>query len=192
MERMILCLIGLLLIKILINNDGKLLMKNTRNIQTLAFMTLASIFPVSSQTVEEWMPVIKKLNQEIGKALIDGNIEKSMSFYTKDAISMPNNGNIIEGVDDIKNSTLEMLKSGSKVHLYDTQTLHLILCNDLIIEIGKFKILFSMPGVQDVTQHSGKYLNIWEKISDRKLKIKLETWNSDIQKLADVSITGLF
>lgn len=167
-------------------------MKKTRNMQTLAIMTLASIFPASSQTAEEWMPVIKELNQEIGEALIDGNIEKSMSFYTKDAISMPNNGNIIEGRDAIKKSNLELLKSGSKVHSFDTQTLHLIMCNDLIIEIGKFRIRFSIPGIQEVKEYSGKYLNIWEKVSDRKLKIKLETWNSDVQNLVDVPISGLF
>ncbi len=167
-------------------------MKRKRNMQTIALMTLVGLTPAYAQSTDEWIPVIEKLNQEIGQALIEGDIEKSMSFYSEDAISMPNNGNILEGIEAIRKSTLEMQASGSKVISYNAHPLYLMLCNDKLIEIGKFRISFTVPGMPNVEEDAGKYLTIWEKRADGTLKIKLETWNSDANPIAKDQLTYVF
>jgi ketosteroid isomerase-like protein len=97
---------------------------------------------------------------------------------------MPNNGNILEGADVIRKSMLGMLNSGSKVISYNAKTLYVMLCSDKIIEIGKFRISFTVPGKPEVEEDTGKYMTIWEKAADGTLKIKVETWNSDAHPVA--------
>jgi ketosteroid isomerase-like protein len=174
------------------NQSIKRFMKNLVTIHTLAILTLVGLSPAYAQSTEEWIPVIEKLNQEIGQALIEGNIEKSMSFYSEDAISMPNNGNILEGIEAIREVTLEMQAAGSKVITYETHMLHLMLCNDKIIEIGRFKISFTIPDMSNIEEETGKYLTIWEKDAKGALKIKLETWNSDANRITKDPITHVF
>jgi ketosteroid isomerase-like protein len=40
-----------------------------------------------------------------------------------------------------------------------------------------------MPGMDKPMDDHGKYLTIWEKQKDGSLKVKVETWNSDVQPM---------
>ena len=42
-----------------------------------------------------------------------------------------------------------------------------------------------MPGVPNDVVEEGKYLTVWEKQADGSLKVKLETWNSDTNPMAN-------
>jgi ketosteroid isomerase-like protein len=147
---------------------------------SMVFMALVCIIvPSVAQTNYDIKTKITRINQEMAKAMIEGNTEKSLSFYTQDAISMPNNSKMIEGLAAIRKSTEEMKASGVKVNSFEVQTLNIFNCDNMIIEIGKFAIRFSIPGVPDQAEDTGKYLTVWETQPDGTLKIKLETWNSD-------------
>jgi ketosteroid isomerase-like protein len=135
---------------------------------------------VMSQTNDELKAKIEKLNKEIATALLQGNMDKNMSFYTKDVISMPNQQKMLEGIDALKKSSEEMMKSGFKVTAFETKTLKVSTCDKLITEIGTYKISITMPGMEKPWEDNGKYLTIWEKQSDGSLKIKLEMWNTDV------------
>jgi hypothetical protein len=41
-----------------------------------------------------------------------------------------------------------------------------------------------MPGMEKPMDDRGKYLTIWEKQKDGSLKVKIETWNSDINPMS--------
>ncbi len=122
---------------------------------------------------------IEKLNSEMSKAMLSGDTEKSLSFYTKDVISLPNYEPMLNGIEAIKKSNEEMKKSGWKVVEFNPTTLSVMSCGEMITEIGKFEIAFSMEGVKTLMRDTGKYLTIWEKQKDGSLKIKFETWNTD-------------
>lgn len=55
---------------------------------------------------------------------------------------------------------------------------------NLITEIGSYKINMSMPGMDKPMDDHGKYLTIWEKQKDGSLKVKIETWNSDLDPMS--------
>ena len=122
---------------------------------------------------------IEKLNSEMSKAMLSGDMEKSLSFYTKDVISLPNYEPMLNGLEAIKKSNEEMRKAGWKVVEFKPTTLSVMSCGEMITEIGKFEIAFSMEGVKTPMKDTGKYLTIWEKQKDGTLKIKVETWNTD-------------
>jgi uncharacterized protein (TIGR02246 family) len=149
-------------------------------------MALACAYvPVTAQTSDEIRAKITKINQEMARAMIAGDTERNLSFYAQDAVSMPNNGSMVEGINAIRKSTEEMIAAGVKVNSYEVQTLHTVSCEKMIIEIGKFAIRFTVPGMQAPTEDSGKYLTIWEEQPDGSLKIKIETWNSDAVAVKD-------
>jgi hypothetical protein len=45
---------------------------------------------------------LKQNNKAMGEEMLSDNIDKSVSFYTQDVISMPNNGKMLEGKEAIK------------------------------------------------------------------------------------------
>ena len=136
-----------------------------------------------SQTNEKYKEQIEKLNKEMVAAMLSGNTEKSMSFYTSDVISMPNYEKMLEGKDALRQSNEAMTKAGWKVTSFEPVTLKVMGCDKTIAEIGTFKITFSIEGMPEPIQDIGKYVTIWEKQADGSLKIKIETWNSDINPM---------
>jgi ketosteroid isomerase-like protein len=132
-----------------------------------------------AQSTEDLTAKVSRVNQEMAKAMMEGNTEKTLSFYTEDAISMPNNADMIEGLTAIRKSTVEMSTTGMKVKSFEVRTIYAVPCENMILEIGKFNIRFTVPQSDEVNEDAGKYLTIWEQQPDGSLKIKLETWNAD-------------
>jgi ketosteroid isomerase-like protein len=147
----------------------------------VALMMLAKT--AVSQTDEKIKAKIEKINKEMAQAMQEGNIEKTLALYTDDAISMPNYEKMSVGKEAIKKSNEEMNKSGVKVISFDPKTLQVKSCGMMITEIGTYKLVLSVPGMEGTTEVVGKYLVIWEQQSDGSLKIKNEIWNSDSNPL---------
>jgi ketosteroid isomerase-like protein len=152
---------------------------------TLIMLGLALIcIPGESQNADV-KDKISKINKEMAQAMVSGNSEKALSYYAEDAISMPDNNKMIEGKEGIRKSNQEMLSSGMKVKSFEVNTVNTLACENMIIEIGKFKISYTIPGMPDAMEEEGKYITVWDQQSDGSLKIKLETWNSDTNPMAD-------
>jgi ketosteroid isomerase-like protein len=155
-------------------------MKKTFIALTLAMVVV--LFAVTSgiaQTNDQYKAQIEKINKESVAAMLAGNADKTMSFYTNDAISMPNYDKMVEGKDAIRKSNEAMTKAGWKVTSFEPVTLKVMSCGKMITEIGTYKISFSMTGMEKPMEDVGKYITIWEKQADGSLKIKVETWNTD-------------
>jgi ketosteroid isomerase-like protein len=145
----------------------------------LAFVLFPLSLIVFSQTNDELKMKIQKMNDELAKAMMNGDSEKNLSYYTTDAISLPNNAPMAEGIEAIKKSNQEMMNLGMKITSCNFVTLKVIPNNNLITEIGTYKMSVSTPDMQDPMEDEGKYLNIWEKQPDGSLKIKVEMWNTN-------------
>jgi uncharacterized protein (TIGR02246 family) len=150
-------------------------------VKSLCLLTILmfSLIQGKAQSDAELKAKIEKLNKEMGAAMTAGNFEKSLSFYTDDVISLPNNGKMIEGKAALKASNEEMMKTGVKITSFDFKTLKVMSYNKTITEIGAYQMSMSIPGKADPMKDNGKYLTIWEKQADGSLKIKVEMWNTD-------------
>jgi ketosteroid isomerase-like protein len=157
--------------------------KNVLSSLLVMLALVCSYVPAYTQSDAELKAKITKINHEMAQAMVEGNIQKNLSYYADDAISMPNNAKMVEGLAGIKKSSEEMMASGVKLKSFETTTLHTVICGDKIIEIGNFNISYSVPGMADLIKDAGKYLTVWEKQPDGSLKIKVETWNSDISPM---------
>ena len=155
------------------------------NLRSAAFM-IAFVFTTCvaySQSVSDYKSRVQSMNKEMAKNMLAGNSEKNFSMYTEDAISLPANEPMADGLPAIKKSTEEMMKSGMKVIVFEPTTQKVIVNGNQITEIGTYKFSMTMPGMDKPIDDHGKYLTIWEKQKDGSLKIKVETWNSDVMMM---------
>ena len=115
----------------------------------------------------------------MAKAMMEGNSQATLGFYTNDAVSLPNYGEMVKGIDAIKKSNDEMMSSGMKVNSMEFNTVMVNTYGNVVSEIGTYKMNATMPGMANPMEDTGKYLTLWEKQPDGSLKIKVETWNTD-------------
>lgn len=135
------------------------------------------------QSSADYKSKVQSMNKEMAKNMLSGNSEKNLSMYTDDAISLPANEPMADGLPAIKKSNEEMMKSGMKVTTFEPTTLKVMVNGDQITEIGTYKFSMTMPGMDKPMDDHGKYLTVWEKQKDGTLKIKIETWNSDVNPM---------
>ncbi len=137
-----------------------------------------------AQSGSDYKAKIESLNKEMARNMLEGNTEKLLKLYTEDAISMPSYHPIQEGIAAIRKASEEMAKTGVKYTSFVPTTLKVTVNGNLITEIGTYKIGISMPAVDKPIEDHGKYLTIWEKQKDGSLKVKVETWNSDVDPMS--------
>jgi ketosteroid isomerase-like protein len=141
-------------------------------------MATLLVLSAASQTNDELREKIVKLNQQMAKAMMEGNSQATIGFYAKDAVSLPNYGEMVKGIDAIKKSNDEMASSG-KVNSVEFNTVMVNTYGNMVSEIGTYKMSVTMQGMANPVEDNGKYLTLWEKQPDGSLKIKVETWNTD-------------
>jgi ketosteroid isomerase-like protein len=155
--------------------------------KTLFFsMFLLVLFTVGSaqaQSENDFKAQIEKRNKQMTEYMLKGDTEKSMTLYTDDAISMPSYEPMHQGIAEIKKANKEMVSSGWKFDSFEPTIVKVIPMGDLITEIGTYKVSMTMGGTNEPMKDQGKYLTIWEKQKDGTLKIKVETWNSDMDPM---------
>lgn len=138
---------------------------------------------IAQQTARDFQAQIEDINKEMVKNMLSGDTESTLKMYAEDAISLPSNEPMLEGISEIRKHAEEMTKSGMKVTSFEPTTLKVLPEGNHITEIGTYKIKLSVPGMEEAIEDHGKYLTIWEKQSDGSLKIKVETWNSDVNPM---------
>jgi ketosteroid isomerase-like protein len=155
-------------------------MKNIITKTTLWFIVfLMSAVSALAQSDAELKTKLEKLNMEMSKAMVSGDMDKSLSYYTADVVSMPNYDKILSGIDAMKKSNEEMKKAGWSVTSFKANTISATSCGSSVTEYGTYEISFAMKGSDQPMKDAGKYVTIWEKQKDGSLKIKVEIWNTD-------------
>lgn len=145
----------------------------------LVTLFIFSALDSQCQSLKEVQAKIEKMNAEMTKAMVDGDFEKSLSFYADDAISLPNYQPMMVGMDAISMSNEGMADAGVKINSFNVSTKKIIMDGDLIVEIGTYNMSMNIPDMTGPYNDVGKYITVWEKQKDGSLKIKADTWNTD-------------
>ena len=124
------------------------------------------------------------MNKEMVKNMLNGTLQNHFDIYAQDAISMPSYEPMHEGLPAIKKASEDMAKSGVKFTSFEPTIVKVLVNGNMITEIGKYKISMTMPGMEKPMDDHGKYLTVYEKQADGSLKIKIETWNSDVNPMS--------
>ncbi len=153
----------------------------------LASILIAGMFmgrAALSQSAADYKAKIEALNRQMARDMIAGDNEKLLSLYTDDAISLPSYAPIRQGIAAIREASAEEAKTGVRYTSFVPTTLKVTVNGNLITEIGTYTIGMTMPNEPKPMEDHGKYLTIWEKQNDGSLKVKVETWNSDVNPVS--------
>lgn len=143
-----------------------------------AFLFVTSL--LNAQDMSELKKKIQMMNDKYAEQMVGGDMSTLWDYYTDDIISMPSYEPMIKGLEACKMSAQKMEESGMKITAFSTTSTDVMQSGDLVVDIGTYKITMQMPQMEMPWDDHGKYLNIWEMQDDGSMKLKVETWNTDV------------
>ena len=135
---------------------------------------------INAQDTAELKKKIQAMNDEAAKMMVANDAAGMWANYSEDVISMPSYEPMLKGIEACKESYKKMTESGMKMTAFKSVVTDIIDAGDYVVDIGTYKISMSMPEMDMPWDDHGKYMTIWEKQDDGSLKIKVETWNTDV------------
>jgi ketosteroid isomerase-like protein len=147
----------------------------------ILFTILFTASLVNAQDNAAMKKKVQMMNDKYAEQMVSGDMGALWDYYTDDIISMPSYEPMIKGLEACKMSSEKMEKSGTKITAFSTTSTDVMQSGNLVVDIGTYKITMTMPQMGDKPwDDHGKYLNIWEMQDDGSMKLKVETWNTDV------------
>lgn len=137
-------------------------------------LALSSCMPPDEKEVAQQL---KKINADMAKEMVEGVFDSTLSRYVDECVSMPNNGPVLKGKQEIRAYYQQMMASGVKVTQADFKMLDVKVDRTYAVEIGEYTMTLEMPGMPAMPD-TGKYMTVWSTRPDGDWKIKIEMWNS--------------
>ncbi len=133
-----------------------------------------------AQDMSEMQAKVDQWNKDLSKAMLANDRETMLNFYADDVISLPSYAEMIMGKDNIKEAMMKQDTMSSKMTEFNLVSKKLIMSGDLLLDVGTYELTMNVRGMDEPVMDHGKYLTVYEKQNDNSWKIKVETWNSDI------------
>jgi ketosteroid isomerase-like protein len=147
----------------------------------LVLFSLLFVASISNaQDLAELKKKVQAINDMYAEKMVSGEVDELWQHYTEDVIAMPSYEPMVKGLDANKKSWEEMKQSGVKMTAFKTLVTDIMKYGDLVVDIGTYEIAMSIPGMDQPWNDHGKYLTLWEMQDDGSMKIKVETWNTDV------------
>jgi ketosteroid isomerase-like protein len=143
-----------------------------------AFLFVTSL--MNAQDMSELKKKVQMMNDKYAEQMVAGDMNALWDYYSDDIISMPSYEPMLKGLEAYKMSAQKMEESGMKITAFSTTSTDVMQSGDLVVDIGTYKITMQVPGMDMPWDDHGKYLNIWEMQADGSMKLKVETWNTDV------------
>jgi ketosteroid isomerase-like protein len=131
------------------------------------------------EDIKEIKNMVREISDITMKANMEGDAETLFSYYTDDAVSMPNYGPILKGKNSLIEQYNQTREAGLKVHSMSSFILDIYDCGDIVVETGTYGISLTLPDMKFPVSDTGKYMTLYKKQSDGSLRIKTEIWNTD-------------
>jgi ketosteroid isomerase-like protein len=153
--------------------DGR--MKTNILIALLLFNLLCTTLAADTKAIEQ---NLRDLDDQWSAAAGSKDLEKTVSFYSEDAIVMPPNAASATTREAIRKVWQDLLASPGLVIRWKTTKVEVAKSGDLACLSGTYDLTMNDPSGKPVNDH-GKYVEVWEKQPDGKWKCGSDIWNSD-------------
>jgi ketosteroid isomerase-like protein len=147
-------------------------------INVFIFLLLFSCTALATDTtaIEQ---ALRDLDAQWSAAAGAKSLEKTVSFYSADAIVMPPNAPAATSSEAIRKGWQDLLASPGLVISWKTTKVEVAKSGDLACLSGTYELTMNDASSKPVNDH-GKYVEVWEKQSDGKWKCGTDIWNSDL------------
>lgn len=149
--------------------------------RALVVLVLTALLLASCSQAPDTVKIKAEVQSLLDKSAADmtaGVIDTTMAQYADDPYSLPNNGPLLHGKAAIKDYFAKMMAMGMTFKSVKFTNVDVTAAGKYVHDIGTYEMAMEMPGMGSMTD-KGKYVTIYERGSDGKLKIKYETWNND-------------
>ncbi|MDH3524190.1 MAG: DUF4440 domain-containing protein [Acidobacteriota bacterium] len=148
----------------------------------LVGVLVLGLAPVVAAEESALMAEVKALGDALSEAMMADDVDFMLGMYAEGAISLPNYGPRMDGVEAFRQHHEQMAAAGMKINSFTSDPTDVWEAGDQVIEIGTFEISLDMPGMPGI-QDKGKYLTVYVRDADGNLKVKAETWNTDMNPM---------
>ena len=107
------------------------------------------------------------------------DLDKTVSYYSTDAIVMPPNASAATTKEAIRSAWKEMLTSPGAAISWKATTVEVAKAGDLAYVSGTYEETMTDASGKPVKDH-GKYVEVWKKQADGTWKVVADIWNSDL------------
>ena len=110
------------------------------------------------------------------------DVDKTVSYYSEDAVVMPPNGPSATTKEAIRALWKDLLTDASIS--WKTKKVEVAQSGDLAFSSGTYEVTLNDPTGKSVNDR-GKYVVVWEKQADGSWKCGTDIWNSDLPATAE-------
>ena len=146
---------------------------------SFAFVCLASAADTKS-AIEK---ALRDLDAQWSAAVGANDLDKTVSFYSDDAIVMPPNAPGATTKEAIRNVWKEVVASPGAALSWKATKVEVAKSGDLACVSGTYEQTTIDASGKPVNDR-GKYVEVWEKQADGKWKCGADIWNSDLPATA--------
>ena len=146
---------------------------------SFAFVCLASAADTKS-AIEK---ALRDLDAQWSAAAGAKDLDKTVSFYSDDAIVMPPNAPGATTKEAIRNVWKEVVASPGAALSWKATKVEVAKSGDIGFVSGTYELTMNDASGKPVPDH-GKYVEVWEKQADGNWKCGADIWNSDLPATA--------
>ena len=143
-------------------------------ISLLLFSCIASA--ADSTAIEQ---ALRDLDAQWSAAAGAKDLDKTVSFYSNDAIVMPPNASAATAQETIRKIWHDLLASPGLVISWKATKVEVAKSGDIGLVSGTYELTINDASGKPVNDR-GKYVEVWEKQADGKWKCGADIWNSDL------------
>ena len=107
------------------------------------------------------------------------DVDKTVSYYSEDAVVMPPNAPSATTRETIRSAWKEMLTTPGAAISWKTTKVEVAKAEDLAYVSGTYEETTTDASGKPVKDH-GKYVEVWKKQADGTWKVVADIWNSDL------------
>jgi uncharacterized protein (TIGR02246 family) len=122
---------------------------------------------------------LRDLDAQWSAAAAAKDVDKTVAFYSDDAIAMPPNASAATTKEAIRKVWQDLLATPGLSISWKTTKVEVAKSGDLACVSGTYEVTMNDPSAKPVSDH-GKYVEVWEKQADGKWKCGTDIWNSDL------------
>jgi uncharacterized protein (TIGR02246 family) len=149
----------------------------TKTLLPTLFLGLAAVVCLAAETKIE--QTLRELDDQWSKAAIAKDVDKTVSYYSDDAVVMPPNAPSATTKEAIRKVWQDLLTTPGFAISWKTTKVEVAKSGDLACLSGTYEVTMNDASGKPANDR-GKYVEVWEKQADGKWKCGADIWNSDL------------
>jgi uncharacterized protein (TIGR02246 family) len=155
-------------------------MKTKPLVLSICFALLSFAFAGTASAADTKIEqALRDLDAQWSAAAATKDLDKTVSFYSDDAIVMPPNASAARTKEAIRSAWKEVLTSPGAAVSWQATKVEVAKSGDLACVSGTYEETTTDASGKPVKDR-GKYVEVWEKHADGKWKCGTDIWNSDL------------